>query len=107
MNQPTDRGLSAKKELIKKTSSYLGNRPYYLQTDSYYGYFGGWRYLFKAYGSTPAQSSADQLFDWIYQKEIAPYRPKLTVTVYSLGAKLPARRLKILAAGNYLAVVTE
>lgn len=63
-------GLSAKKELIQKVSKQIGNQHYNLETQGSYRTFGGWRYLFKIYGKTPSQSSADEYFSWIYPDEI-------------------------------------
>ncbi len=81
LHWPENGGLAAKKIFIQKTSRQIGNNSFYLATNQNYLYFGGWRYLFKIYGKTPAQSQADQLFGWIYPEEIAKVKPKLTVTV--------------------------
>lgn len=81
VNQPNTGGLESKKILIKQTINAVGNNSYYLDTNKNYLYFGGWRYLFEAYGKRPDSSQADQIFGWIYKKEILPDKPKLKVIV--------------------------
>lgn len=78
---PSDQGLEMKRNLIKKTIEQLGAANFYLETDREYLYFGGWRYLFEAYGKKPSSSQADQMFGWIYQKEISPKKPKFKVVI--------------------------
>lgn len=76
----TNRGLEAKKNLIKKATAHL-NEDYYLSYDGAMDY-EGWRYLFDVYGSRkPAQSKADDMFGWIYQKDISPIKPPLKLNI--------------------------
>jgi len=78
---PIKGGLEDKKEFIQTVTSYLGNKSFYLDTGSAYLYDGGWRYLFKMYGATPAQSRADNMFGWIYPDEISQSKPEYLVVV--------------------------
>ena len=43
--------------------------------------YAGWRYLFKAYGRTPNQSSAEILLWWVYPDEISKEKPELNVII--------------------------
>ncbi len=87
---PENGGLAAKKQFIETTSRQIGNNSFYLSTNQNYLYFGGWRYLFKIYGKTPAQSQADQLFGWIYPEEISKKKPKLKVIISENGGQYRA-----------------
>lgn len=80
INYQNSRGLVLKKNLIKKVTANL-NADYYLSYDSAMDY-EGWRYLFDVYGwKKPAQSKADAMFGWIYQKDISPFKPPLKVNI--------------------------
>jgi hypothetical protein len=81
LKSPFDNGLAYKKELIKKTIKVISNNSFYLDTYQVYLYFGGWRYLFEAYGKKPVSSQADSMFGWIYQKEISSEIPNLKVII--------------------------
>lgn len=81
VKQPLNSGIKFKEELIRKTLSFIKDDSYYLATNQNYLYFGGWRYLFEAYGKSPAKSDADLMFGWIYQKEISPEVPKYKIYV--------------------------
>lgn len=88
VNRPLSGNLLAKKALVQKVSRYLDSRPFYLETDRDYLYFGGWRYLFEAYGQKPAASQADSMFGWIYPTEISSQKPRLKVIVSENKVKL-------------------
>src|SRR3989344_3715160 len=79
----TNSGLSTKKELIRNTIGKIGNKSFRLETTEKYLYFGGWRYLFEAYGKKPDSSQADEMFGWIYPREISPKKPDLKVIITS------------------------
>lgn len=78
-------GLTTKKSLINKISSYTGGKPFYLETygkdPRKYHPYGGWRFLFKQYGHTPASSFADEYFGWLYQDEITNKVPVYRVVI--------------------------
>ena len=61
------------------------NRPFTLETygrdPRQYHPYGGWRYLFKAYGQTPVKSFADDHFSWIYPDEISDTKPVYKVII--------------------------
>lgn len=78
---PVDGNLELKKLVVQKTIRALRNEPFYLETAKPYVYFGGWRYLFEAYGKKPSASQADTMFGWIYPKEISSEKPKLNVLI--------------------------
>ncbi len=81
LQSSVDGNLESKKTMIQKTIRSLGNEPFYLETTEPYVYFGGWRYLFEAYGKKPIASQADEMFGWIYPKEISSKKPKLKVLI--------------------------
>ncbi|MDP4011141.1 MAG: hypothetical protein Q8P72_02825 [Candidatus Roizmanbacteria bacterium] len=68
-------------EIVKKTSSILDGEGYYLDFDESYRSFGGFRSLFALQGQTPAQSTADGMFGWLYGNEISSNTPTRTVTI--------------------------
>jgi hypothetical protein len=81
LQSSVDGNLESKKIAIQKTIRTLGNKSFYLETTEPYVYFGGWRYLFEAYGKKPAASQADEMFGWIYPKEISNEKPKIKVLI--------------------------
>lgn len=92
-------GLITRKKLIKQTMTAIKDQSFSLETegalDSKQFTYAGWRYLFKSYGKTPAQSNVDQVLGWIYPDEISQQKPKLKVVVsdtvkMSLGEKTVA-----------------
>ncbi len=81
LQSSVDGNLESKKTVIQRTILALGNKPFYLETTETYVYFGGWRYLFEAYGKKPAASQADEMFGWIYPKEISAELPETKVLI--------------------------
>ncbi len=98
-------GLGVKKAFIQKITPHLNNQPYYLETDSDYLHPGGWRYLFLAYGKTPAQSQADEMFGWIYPDEIAEKPPKLRVIISKKETQPDGQLLKKIVQFPFTAYV--
>jgi len=78
-------GLAVKKKLIEKVMPAIGDKTFYLdmvgENPQKYFPYAGWRYLFKAYGRTPDQSSAEEQFWWIYPDEISREKPELNVVI--------------------------
>ena len=81
LNNSFSGGLKVKRELILKVNRVVLKRPFRLSTTHDYLYFGGWRYLFEAYGNTPVQSQADGMFGWIYSTEISSKTPAVEVVI--------------------------
>ncbi len=106
ISQPVNQGLTAKKVLISRVMEKLGNRSYELNTTHDYLYFGGWRYLFSAYGRTPAKSQADSMFGWIYQKEISDSKPQATVIVSDSPIKTGKNTIEV-HSGIYYAEIKK
>lgn len=78
-------GLLARRDLVNQVMVEIGDRPFRLETvgidpRSYHPY-GGWRYIFKTYGETPASSFADEFFGWIYRDELTAEKPVYRVVV--------------------------
>ena len=107
VNRPLSGNLLAKKTLVQKVSRYLNFRPFYLETDRNYLYFGGWRYLFEAYGQKPAASQADSMFGWIYPTEINSQKPRLKVVISEKQSKLPNKNQKIIKSDPYYVYVVQ
>lgn len=101
----TKEGLAAKQKLVSETIPAIGNRSFYLGTNRNYLYFGGWKYLFEAYGKKPAASQADEMFGWIYPKEISARKPSLKVVITDNKYKLKDKPLSVLKSGVYKAFV--
>lgn len=99
-------GLTAKKKLIQSTAKYIGDREYYLEMRGSYKSLWGWRYLFKTYGKTPAQSSIDGTFDWMYKDERSSEKPKLTVVVSDEEFNEPFI-VKKFTEGNYRTYIID
>ncbi len=76
-----DGNLESKKAVVKKTIDVIKYQPFYLGTTQPYVFFGGWRYLFEAYGKKPSSSQADEMFGWIYPNEISNTKPKIKVLI--------------------------
>ena len=78
-------GLITRKKLIHKIMDTLGDKPFSLEVygkdPRKYHPYGGWRYLFKAYGTTPVQSFADEFFGWIYPDELSDTIPEYKVVI--------------------------
>ncbi len=78
-------GLTIRHALINKVMETVKNRPFTLETygrdPRQYHPYGGWRYLFKAYGQTPVKSFADDHFSWIYPDEISDTKPVYKVII--------------------------
>lgn len=104
-------GLLTRKNLIKKLMPYISNQSFYLETISpdkrKYHSSGGWRYLFKAYGKTPAQSHADDFFGWIYPDEISKEKPKLRVVISEYEAKLKEKPMAKFQSGVYYGYILK
>lgn len=98
-----NRGLAVKKNLIKKVTAHL-NADYYLSYDSAMDY-EGWRYLFEAYGKKPAASKADEMFGWIYRKDVSPNKPELKVIITTNPQLKFNRTIKKLSSGPYIAFI--
>jgi len=79
LSAKTDRGLTAKKKLVKEASQKI-TAGYYLSFDGSLD-MEGWRYLFEAYGKKPSQSKADSQFGWIYPDEISKQKPKIKIII--------------------------
>lgn len=105
-------GLTIKKQLVKQTMTAIKNQSFYLEetgslTKRYYPY-AGWRYLFKAYGKTPNQSSADDYLGWLYPDELTKEKPLLKIIIADT-ILLPKTKnlIKVFHAGIYASYVYE
>ena len=107
LNRPIDEGLAVKKELVVKTMSVVNNRSFSLDTNQKYLYFGGWRYLFEVYGKKPDQSQADEMFGWIYPKEISQEKPELRVIIADAEISIKEKLITVIKSGIYRAYVFE
>ena len=104
-------GLLTRKKLIQKIMPVIKKNSFYLETRSKdgrrYHSTGGWRYLFKAYGKTPAQSHADDFFGWIYSDEISKTKPKLRVIISEYPTKIKEPVLYKSSSGVYYGYVVK
>jgi len=102
-------GLITRKKLIQQIMPYVGNKSFYLETITTdgrkYHSAGGWRFLFKVFGRTPAQSHADDFFGWIYQDEISKNKPELRVLVSEYPAKINKNIIKQFNVGIFYAYI--
>jgi hypothetical protein len=81
IKNPINSDYKDKITIISEAKNYIKKNDFVLEIEGEYLYNGGWRYLFQANGLTPAQSSADELFGWIYPDEISKDKPKYKVTI--------------------------
>jgi len=79
-HQPTS-DYRNKIEIVKRASAIVDGEEYYLNFDEPYHSFGGFRSLFALQGQTPAQSTADGMFGWLYGNEISSNTPTRKVTI--------------------------
>ena len=104
-------GLKVRRQLVEKVSSVVGTRSFYLETRTRdkrkYHSSGGWRYLFKAYATTPAASHADDFFGWIYPDEISSIEPELRVIVSEYPTRVSKPLLAKFNSGVYYAYVVK
>ncbi|OGK26084.1 hypothetical protein A3D76_03670 [Candidatus Roizmanbacteria bacterium RIFCSPHIGHO2_02_FULL_37_9b] len=103
----TDSGLLAKKSLIKKSLQLVGKKSFRMDTSEKYLYFGGWRYLFEAYGKKPANSQADEMFGWIYQQDISNKKPDLKVIVTGKNKFKKREKDQVISSGIYKAIIRK
>lgn len=107
LNQNPTMGLSSQKKLVIKTTKFLNNQPYFLDTTENYLHFGGWRYLFTVYGQKPARSRADDHFGWIYLDEIINKTPQLTVIVTTKKYVSKKKIIKTVVEEPYRAYIVK
>lgn len=62
--------LGQKRQLIGNVMEVVGKNSFSIDQMGDCHIYEGWRYLFKAYGRTPARSFTDQNFAWLYPKEV-------------------------------------
>lgn len=62
--------IGQKKKLIGRVMDVVGKNSFSIDQMGICHTYEGWRYLFKAYGRTPAQSFTDRNFAWLYPKEV-------------------------------------
>jgi 4-amino-4-deoxy-L-arabinose transferase-like glycosyltransferase len=99
-------GLAAKHTLINAVMSELGPASFSLQEEGTCHKYGGWRYLFFAYGRSPSTSSTDASLGWLYPHAIGS-RGKYLVTVAATGeSTLPPSPLAVITRGGYTAAIT-
>jgi len=104
IKQPVYSDYPNKIEIIKQVKKTVSNQSFYLEIDGNYLFNGGWRYLFQAYHLSPDQSSADQIFGWIYLDEISKERPKYKVTISrNNNLKFSSSVIKKFTSGAYTA----
>lgn len=101
LQSAVDGNLESKKTVVKKTIDVLENHSFYLETTQPYVFFGGWRYLFEAYGNRPSASQSDQMFGWIYPKEISVTKPELKVIITTNPRLKFNRTIKKISSGSY------
>lgn len=99
-------GLVTRKKLIHKIMDTVDDKPFSLEVygndPRKYHPYGGWRYLFKTYGTTPAQSFADEFFGWIYPDELSNTQPGYRVIISdSIPYKSSSKALKGFRYGAY------
>jgi len=103
-------GLITRKSLVEETMKGIGDNSFELQT---YGElakpqftYAGWRYLFKAYGTTPAKSNIDVVLGWIYPDEISGQEPDLLVVVSdTIPYKSDRKPVAVYQSGPYRAYI--
>jgi len=67
--------------IIKESAKLVKSNAFILEIDGEYLYNGGWRYLFQTNNLTPTQSTADNIFSWIYPDEISNEKPKYKLII--------------------------
>lgn len=112
INSSEKYGLTIRKQLVQQTMKVIGSQSFYLDMDGeintpkkFFPY-AGWRFLYKAYGKTPNQSSTDQLLGWLYPDEISQEKPQLKVIISdTIQPKFKEKPLSIFKSGPYYAYI--
>lgn len=99
-------GLLAKHNLINTVMTHLGGASFSLQEEGTCHKYGGWRYLFYAYGRTPATSSTDASLGWLYPKEIKSVGQYLVIIFPTSEYNPPSGSLAVMQSGGYTAAIT-
>ncbi|MDP3758536.1 MAG: hypothetical protein Q8Q86_02355 [Candidatus Daviesbacteria bacterium] len=86
MNSSDKYSLGPKKALIGRVMEIVKDESFTLDKMGTCHIYDGWRYLFKAYGRTPARSFTDQNFAWLYPKEVNDGPVSYNVIVSESGA---------------------
>lgn len=76
-----DFGIDTKKIIINKVMNIVGDAPYELSEDGDCQGYGGFRYLFLAYGRKPERSFEDKTFAWLWPDEVSKILPKYSVLI--------------------------
>lgn len=63
-------GYSAKKKLVGKIVSQIGDKSIEVKQQGLCHYYEGWRYLFLNAGNRPIKADSDQGLGWLYSNEI-------------------------------------
>jgi len=105
-------GLKIRKEIVIESMHYLKDEPFALEIygkdPRKYHPYGGWRYLYKAYGRTPVASFADEPFGWIYPDELSSLLPTYTLVIHEdLNKKPDGRIIATIKKGAYTAYVIQ
>lgn len=109
MNSSDKYSLGPKKTLISKVMESVGEESFSIDKMGNCYIYDGWRYLFKAYGRTPARSFTDQNFAWLYPQEINDDTVTYNVILseYGVSADRDLRGYTIINEGGFTAYVKK
>lgn len=85
LNSSDRYSLGPKKQLIGKIMKVTGNNSFSLSEKGDCHIYEGWRYLFAVYGKTPAVSSTDKNFGWLYPDKLNKEKSSYRVTISEYG----------------------
>lgn len=104
-----DLGIGSQKKIVGEVTKIIGDKPFALSEDGGCRRYAGWRYLFKVYGNTPAKSSIDNTFGWMYPQELSntPVQYNVMVTEIRSGKLVEEQNKMVISAGGFRAYVTK
>lgn len=92
LNSSDKFSLGPKKRLIERVMKVVENNNFSIEDMGTCHTYEGWRYLFKAYGETPAKSFTDKSLAWLYPEEVKN-DPLVYEVFLSQSGKLPDKDL--------------
>ena len=109
INTSDDFSLGPKKVIIKQVMDIVRESSFSIEGRGTCHDYEGWRYLFKAYGRVPNQSSTDKNLGWLYPDEIEDVKVEYTIILSEdrIPLKEDLSKLHSIKSGGYRAYIKK